>query len=760
MTRHDDFARTNDIHLDAGDSPSADLAALARGRGQMCQSSGLPSLSVGNVAAATALRPPSKKARLHRKRHVPVGPAGVWFQTNHRRHQHPTGVGTSTCLSRKDKRNEARSNSEDLDEEELLAIVDGASPSLRRSPSYSADAHGSSQGSGSRDDKQSSATSGGLSLCSPAWMCMQCDLGLVLPAIPVGVPVSEAERCTIMRKCLPSHYRLLPELVHRDGTEWRMRDRKVLVLVQAIQSLTDNLWTVKVTDETLASLTAWIQPALVRQEQQRQQPKYVRPGLVWQLSDPTTILVGSDAHNHHHLDGGEEGNNLERMLLVSEDTIERVWTPSQAKSVSDETFVAWLEQRNVLSASVMTELESGRKSPARPTTRLNASAEVSQRARHDSFEEDEADDRAPVDAVHESDDEEFTFQSTQPPLRSVAAPQCQPQSRTEIQQYPPNSQGDRMLLPTPDLRSSVRVPHNATAEQRDRAYTSTNATEHNGHALYVNTHSCSSSYSSETQVQATAVHQALSTSETLQAQITSLQRIDHSQAASYNDTHLPGRSICGNAGRPTAGSGLSVTTAPHAPFAIPPTPTAPLRSPGRVNGSGTFGFSQFLSQPVTNPTIPSSQAGNDGPVSSDRHAEANAGKTPPPPPLAGSQRRDSTKMSSKSKKRRRRRSSTVEDQRSPANQTSPMASKLPSVLWSSSACNASLLEMFDDDDSDDAVECLFGTRKSKVASTVETADNTSGTGAENSNNGIELPRQPSLFDVDLGLDEFFSDAED
>jgi hypothetical protein len=467
---------------------------------------------------------------------------------------------------------------------------------------------------------------------------------------------------------------------------------------------------------------------------------------VWQLSDPTTILVGSDAHNHHHPgDGGgggdgdgSEGSNMERMLLVSEGTIERVWTPSQAKSVPDETFVAWLERRNVLSASVMAELDSGRTSPARHATRWNASAGGSQRARRGSFDEDdEVEDRAPVERVHESDEEEFTFQSTQPPVRSAAAFRSQPQLQRQVLQSQMNDQVDR---PTPDPRSSGRVPDNATADQRYHSSTGAKASEQNTHALPVNANACSAGFSLAPQMHSTnrAVHQGLSASETLQASITpSSPRIDYSQAASYSNT--------------------SVTTVPHPPFAIPPIPAATERSPERANGigaSGTFGFSQFLSQPVNNPTIPQSQAKSE----TEPSVEPNTGMSPLPP-LAGSQRRDSAQMSTKSKKRRRKRSSTDEtDRRSPTNQTSPKATMLPSMLWSTSACNSSILEMFDDDDSNDAVESLFGARKSKSVAPIQTSDNARVT--ENSNNGIELPRQPSLFDVNVGLDDFFSDNDE
>lgn len=216
-----------------------------------------------------------------------------------------------------------------------------------------------------------------------------------------------------------------------------------------------------------------------------------------------------------------------------------------------------------------------------------------------------------------------------------------------------------------------------------------------------------------------------------------------------------------------AESGTTVTTVQSPPFSNSPIPTASARSPRREDGSGTertFGFSQFLSQPITttNPKMPPRQTRNDD-RTLEHSVESNAG-TPPPPALAGSQqRRDATQMSSRSKKRRRKRAATVENQRSPKNRLSPKSPTLPSMLWSSNAGNSSLLEMFDGDESDAEEGSLFAARKAKAASPSDIAGNECGnkkSGNENIDNGIDHQPQPSLFDVNVGLDELFSDDDE
>lgn len=297
-------------------------------------------------ALPNAPMPQRRKAKAHRKRHVPVGPAGVWFQSQEQQkkvvvpHQRGGGGTTRRHILARGTHNEERA----LDEEEG---VSQASQAMEEEPlsKKSSDAGGNS------------CSGGGLSLCSPAWMCMQCDLDLVLPSLPPHW--SEVERCAAVRQCLPTQYVLIPELLRPSSAEWKLgRHKKLVLMVQTIHSLTDNLWTVQVTDETGATLTAWVQPKLVRDEQQRPQPRYIRPGCVWLLNGPTTILCpdsssssSSSVHhpNHHH--------KLGRMLLISSNTIERVWTPAHAKEISDDQFVQWLERRSVVTAQVVVIME-------------------------------------------------------------------------------------------------------------------------------------------------------------------------------------------------------------------------------------------------------------------------------------------------------------------------------------------------------------------------------------------------------------------
>lgn len=176
---------------------------------------------------------------------------------------------------------------------------------------------------------------------------MQCRLGFVTPALPANL--SPEERAPILRRYVPEEYLLLPQVLSIEE-RWKV-PKRLLVVVQRIQSLADNLWTVELTDETSAVVDAWIQPRLVREEQQRPQPMYIRPGLVWLLNEPTVMLVVGEKEQP-----GADAVRLDRMLLIDVDSIEQVWSPAQAeKEVSDEDYVRWMEKRNTLTMAARQE---------------------------------------------------------------------------------------------------------------------------------------------------------------------------------------------------------------------------------------------------------------------------------------------------------------------------------------------------------------------------------------------------------------------
>jgi len=258
---------------------------------------------------------PNKKAKNHRRRHVPVGPAGTWFQA-----QQPSNMRPS-----------AKAPNEEDDDESGIEFSQGA-----------------------RVQKPTAT-----SFFSPAWVAMQCALRIVTPSLPPYLSVKE--RYATCRPHVPADYLMLAEVL-MGQSDWKL-SKPLLVLVETIDALADNLWMAEVTDETGAKMSSWIQPSLVHQEQQRAVPYYMRPGRVWLVQDATLLLVEN-----------EEGEEASRMMLIGENSIARVWSPGEDEELSDEEYIRWMERRNVLSSSSpaldmdeqgdpMRRLQTGRSSP-------------------------------------------------------------------------------------------------------------------------------------------------------------------------------------------------------------------------------------------------------------------------------------------------------------------------------------------------------------------------------------------------------------
>ena len=311
--------------------------------------------------------PPARKAKQHRRRHIPVGPAGIWFQQQQQQQQHPNNdtLGHAGKPGSSRARNDGMSSSSSLRSEnnskDIAAAIDEGDATFLLD-----DIH-------NHATRTSKKRHSGVAFYSPAWIRMQCDLQLVTPSLPAFL--SPSERYSILRKHVPSRFLLLPDVLHHPcstvasassfSSAWKLEPphpHQFLVLVQSIQSLTDHLWTVELTDETGAVMEAWMQPDLVRQEQQRpHHPRYIRTGLVWLVSQPTVMLAvhrttSSSTVAAHHSD--EEGypsrqyhsshgsGKWSRMLLIRESNILQVWTPGD--DVSDDLYVQWSEKRNDL----------------------------------------------------------------------------------------------------------------------------------------------------------------------------------------------------------------------------------------------------------------------------------------------------------------------------------------------------------------------------------------------------------------------------
>lgn len=219
--------------------------------------------------AAVVVRP-MKRSKKPRKRHIPVGPAGVWFQQQH--HQKVEG--------------------EDEEEEGEPAMISAPQTKTPQNSFY-----------------------------SPAWMAMQIDLTLVTPSLPSHWTTEQ--KVEHLRPHWPSNFVLLA-----DVKGWKL-EKSLLVLVQAIHQVND-VWTVSLQDESTATMTAWIQPRLVTDEEQT--PRYLQVGYVWRLEHATIAL--------------HEGNSL--LLAIKEENIVQVWTTSEADQVSDQAYISWMEQRNTV----------------------------------------------------------------------------------------------------------------------------------------------------------------------------------------------------------------------------------------------------------------------------------------------------------------------------------------------------------------------------------------------------------------------------
>eukprot|EP00977_Amphora_coffeiformis_P010071 scaffold2353_cov167-Amphora_coffeaeformis.AAC.62 len=304
-------------------------------------------------AAGAATGPPSqpplpRKAQRRRKRHVPVGPAGVWFQNfqssdNH--HGRPT-TNNNLHLSSHHKNNDDVDDDDEEEEDQQDALQNLRRSMLQRR----------------RVAHSSNALT---NFSSPAWIAMQCDCRWVTPSLASHLSIEE--RCEQLRPHVPSQFTMIPELIGNYSSKnndhsalANNRDpwfcEHAMVLVSNIHgSTTANGWTVTLTDETGATLTAWIQPDSIRRQLQcpnrggvgdasssaataaaTTTKAWLRTGCVLWLQN-TTLLLSPDC---------PETGRLSFLLLVGEVNVKQVWTPSDGESLSDERYIQWIEQRS------------------------------------------------------------------------------------------------------------------------------------------------------------------------------------------------------------------------------------------------------------------------------------------------------------------------------------------------------------------------------------------------------------------------------
>ena len=260
------------------------------------------------------------KAANHRKRHVPPGPCGIWFQAQ---------VQLSI------------QNSHERDNP--FTTNKSGSGSRRKSSSSQQECSMRGPGNSQDDQSQRSLVIDDMSF-SLAWTAAQQELNLVTPYLPPTLS-SPADRHRLLRPHIPSEYALLFELQrgdHESFLEASSISKTILAMVVNVEShIHHNIWTVELKDET-SSIKAWMEPTLV-QQQLRQTNTIIRPGVVWKLDRVGMIFVR------------EEEERIERMLLLRGSAIQQVWTPEQVTQNHGEdtpeqqkAFLDWLERRKAL----------------------------------------------------------------------------------------------------------------------------------------------------------------------------------------------------------------------------------------------------------------------------------------------------------------------------------------------------------------------------------------------------------------------------
>ncbi|KAI2510182.1 hypothetical protein MHU86_4214 [Fragilaria crotonensis] len=290
-----------------------------------------PSSSQGSTSTYIATQPPLPcKSKTRRKRHVPPGPAGVWYQAK----QH-IAAGNS-----RSKTTTSTTIDDDEDNDDDDALYDSTDKHRSRRRRY----HGTHEPLPAPDVT-----------IHPAWMLMQLQLpGLLTPYLPPYA--TTAQRYASLRPVVPNEYMLLPELLPDDTPLTALSSRKtfddeqdspkLMVLVHAVHSHASCDWTAELHDETGTAIVAWIAPSLVMKE--RDTPDKVRAGVVvlQGLSILPTMTKTSNRGS-----ASSNGTNLieSKCLLVQEASIIQYWVAP--KEVSPQVYLDWMQKRNALPTS-------------------------------------------------------------------------------------------------------------------------------------------------------------------------------------------------------------------------------------------------------------------------------------------------------------------------------------------------------------------------------------------------------------------------
>ena len=288
-----------------------------------------------------------KRATRHRKRHKPPGPCGILWQMSK-----PKGSKSKI----QEEEEESIHRKEDQNEESALFPNDEDSNSNEKDLK-------SAIGRKVRNGEQYDAST------PPAWTAMQRSLDICTPYLSLWTQGNIRKRHELLRPHVPRKCILLPEILC-GGHDLKILDPECYLCawVHSIEERNSHhgIWTVELKDETGATIRAWMEPNFVKKELQKAQQAeetssnkgVVRVGVVWMLANFSMIAINNNDH------GGLVGNNknsgvVERMLVVSEKHILRVWTPEidriqyqpneeEDSPEAQRKYLNWMERRNAL----------------------------------------------------------------------------------------------------------------------------------------------------------------------------------------------------------------------------------------------------------------------------------------------------------------------------------------------------------------------------------------------------------------------------
>lgn len=255
------------------------------------------------------------QSKRHRKRLIPPGPAGLWFQM-----QQSSSDTTNRIAGPKNGKNqEAQPEEEDDDE----------TSKDESALEYHQHHHHSILSS------LSSSTSMKQANYSPAWTAAHVELGFVTPAIPTNksdINSRNDDPFQILRPFVPPAYALLRDIIKdTDAGGWKNHPLLLLLQSLAIHTMTanDHLWTIILSDETMTdTITAWIQPSLVRLEQKDN--RQLRPGNILMLQHCSFHFI----------------QHQERLMLIAKENILRCFTTTDSEQLPHDTYISWKHEIN------------------------------------------------------------------------------------------------------------------------------------------------------------------------------------------------------------------------------------------------------------------------------------------------------------------------------------------------------------------------------------------------------------------------------